>query len=129
MQIKVTGHGLEITPPLRDYVHEKIGKLEEFFKSIQKVEVVLDARSIDNAEKRQVAEIRAWMSGHKMINAKEAGRDMYAAIDMVLSEIKRQIEKHKEMLGHEKIRKSRKWKLLSHLRIPGLDLFNRNKEL
>jgi len=128
MQIKVTGHGIEITSPLRDYVHEKIAKLEEFFKGIQKVEVVLDARSTDNVEKRQVAEIRAWMSGLKMINAKEAGRDMYAAIDLVVSETKRQIEKHKEMLGHEKIRKSRKWKLLSRLKIPGLDLFNRKKE-
>ena len=129
MQIKVTGHGLDITPPLRDYVHAKIAKLEEFFKSIQKVEVVLDARSIENVDKRQVAEIRAWMSGRKMVQAQEAGRDMYAAIDMVIDETKRQIEKHKEMLGHEKIRKARKWKLLSRLKIPGLGLFNRKKEL
>jgi putative sigma-54 modulation protein len=123
MQINISGHGLEVSAPLRDYVQEKVSKLEEYFKNIQKVEVVLDARSIDNVDKRQVAEIRAWMAGLKMVQAKEAGRDMYAAVDMALDETKRQIEKHKEKLGHEKIRKSRKWKLLSRL------FGNRDQEL
>jgi len=129
MQIKISGHGIEVTAPLRDYVQNKFAKLEEYFSNIQKVEVVLDVRANDNVDRRQVAEIRAWMAGLKAIQAKEAGRDMYAAIDMAFNETKRQIEKHKEMLGHEKIRKSRKWKLLSRLKIPGLNLFGNTKEL
>jgi putative sigma-54 modulation protein len=128
MQIKISGHGMEVTPALRDYVQQKAGKLEEFFKNIQKVEVVLDARSIADAEKRQVAEVRAWMGGNRMIQAKEGGRDMYAAIDLVLEEVKKQVEKHKEKMGHEKIRQTRKWKLLSHLKLPGLSFFGGSKE-
>ena len=128
MQIKISGHGIEVTPALRDYVQQKAAKLEEYFKNIQKVEVVLDARSIADAERRQVAEVRAWMGGNKMVQAKEGGRDMYAAIDLVLEEVKKQIEKHKEKMGHEKIRKTRKWKLLSHLKLPGLAFFGGSKE-
>jgi putative sigma-54 modulation protein len=128
MQIKISGHGIEVTPALRDYVQQKAAKLEEYFKNIQKVEVVLDARSIADAERRQVAEVRAWMGGNKMVQAKEGGRDMYAAIDLVLEEVKKQIEKHKEKMGHEKIRKTRKWKLLSHLKLPGLSFFGGSKE-
>jgi putative sigma-54 modulation protein len=110
MQITITGHGLEITAPLRDYVHAKAGKLEEFFSNIQKVEVVLDARSNADPDKRQVAEFRAWLSGLKMIQSKEAGRDMYAAIDLAVEEAKRQIERHKEKHVHEQRRKAEKEK-------------------
>ena len=110
MQIKVTGRGTEITAPLRDYVHEKVGKLEEFFSNIQKVEVILDARAIDDVERRQVAEIRAWMAGLKMIQASEAGRDMYAAIDLVIEEAKRQIQRHKRKHVEEQRRKAEKIK-------------------
>jgi len=110
MQIKITGRGTEITAPLRDYVHDKVGKLEEFFRNIQKIEVVLDARAIDDVEKRQVAEIRAWMAGLKMIQASEAGRDMYAAIDLAVEEAKRQIQRHKQMHVQEQRRKAEKVK-------------------
>lgn len=113
MQIKVTGHGIEITDALRDYVLEKVGKLEEFFANIQKAEVILDARKIDNVDRRQVAEIRAWAAGLKVIQAREGGRDMYAAIDLALEEAKRQIEKHKEKHVEEQKRKAKKVKQLS----------------
>jgi len=113
MQITITGHGLEITASLRDYAQGKMSKLEEFFDNIQKVELILDARSIDNVDKRQVAEIRAWMAGHKMIQAKEAGRDMYSAIDLAYAEAKVQIERHKEKMVREQRRKGEKIKKIS----------------
>ncbi len=111
MQIKVTGRrGTEVSAPLRDYVHEKVGKLEEFFGNIQKVEVILEARAIDDVEKRQVAEIRAWMAGRKMIQALEAGRDAYAAVDLVIEEAKRQVQRHKRKHVHEQRRKAERLK-------------------
>lgn len=122
MQIKISGHMTKITPPLRDYVQGKITKLEEFFKNIQKVEVILDAKSIDNVDRRQVVEIRAWMAGYAMIQASEGGKDMYAAFDMALDEAKRQIERHKDKMTHEKIRQSKKGKILSRKKSPGLSL-------
>ena len=120
MQINITGHGIEMTGTLREYVQAKIAKLEEFFKNIQKVEVVLEAHSIDDAQRRQVAEIRAWMAGNKMIQAKEGGKDAYAAFDMALDEAKRQVEKHKEKMSHEKRRESKKIKIASRLKSPGI---------
>jgi putative sigma-54 modulation protein len=110
MQIKITGHKTKITAPLRDYVHEKVGKLEEYFNNIQKIEVVLDARDTDDADKRQVAEIRAWLAGKKVIQAQEAGRDMYAAIDLAVEEAKRQIQRHKSMHVKEQRRKGSEMK-------------------
>lgn len=127
MQIIITGRGIEISGPLRDYVQEKAAKLEEFFDNIQKVEVVLDARSINDAERRQVAEIRAWMAGLRVVQATEAGKDMYAAVDLALEEAKRQIEKHKEKMVHEKRRAAKKFKILSRLKFPGLPFFGKTE--
>jgi putative sigma-54 modulation protein len=110
MQIKITGHGLKVTASLSRYVQKKIGKLEEFFSNIQKIEVVLDARSIDDVQRRQVVEIRAWMAGLKMIQAREAGKTMYAAVDLVFQEARRQIERHKEKHVQERRRKGNKLK-------------------
>lgn len=111
MHITITGRNLEVTSALRDYAQEKIGKLEEFFNNIQKIEVVLEAKSIDNVDRRQVAEIRAWLAGKKMIQATEAGRDMYAALDMAVDEAKRQIERHKKKHVNEQRRKAEKLKI------------------
>lgn len=120
MQIKITGHGIEITDALRDYVQEKASKLEEFFKNIQKVEIVLDARAIDNLERSHVAEIRAWMAGNRIIQAREGARDMYAAVDLAMQEARRQVERHKEKITKEKRRQAKKFKILSRLKIPGI---------
>ncbi|MBN2057294.1 MAG: ribosome-associated translation inhibitor RaiA [Candidatus Saganbacteria bacterium] len=115
MQIKVTGRNIDITSALRDYIHEKVTKLEEFFRNIQKAEVVLETKAIDNVDRRQVAEIRAWLAGKKMIQAVEAGRDAYAAFDMALEEAKRQVERYKEKKVGERRRKGFRFKLLSRL--------------
>jgi len=108
MQIKITARGTEVSAPLKDYVHQKVGKLEGFFNNIQKIEVILEARSIGNVERRQVVEIRAWLAGLKTIQATEAGRDMYAAIDLVVEEAKRQIQRHKDRLTKEQRKKGSK---------------------
>ena len=120
MQIKVTGRGLDITPALRDYAQAKVSKFEEFFKNIQKVEVVLEARSIDNVDRRQVAEIRIWLAGLKTIQAQEGGRDMYSAIDQAAQEAKRQIERYKEKKINAPRRQAKRNKIIARKKTPGL---------
>ena len=96
MEIKITGKHMDITPAIRDYAQKKVVKLEEFYNNIIKVEVVLEASKIENLDKAQVAEIRAWLAGKKVIQAIEGARDIYAAIDLALDEAKRQVQKFKE---------------------------------
>ena len=96
MQVIIQGHGLEVTPSLRDYVDKKIAKIEQFFKNIQKAEVILDARDIDDANRRQVAEISMWVAGKKVLRATEGAKDMYSAIDLAFKELERQTKRHKE---------------------------------
>jgi len=101
----VTARGTELTPALREYATNKAAKLEEFFNNIQKVEVVLEVHHIDDSAKRQMAEMRVWAAGLKFIQAKEAGQDLYAAIDLAEEEIKSQLAKHKGKVVFEERRK------------------------
>ncbi len=96
MQISIQGHGIELTEPLREYAHKKIGRLEEFFKNIQRIQIILDVRAIDDLNQKHVAEVNLWAAGKRLIRASEAGKDMYAAIDEVFEELERQVKKHKE---------------------------------
>lgn len=118
MQINIQGHNLELTRPLRDYAVKKIGKLQEFFKNIQKTVVVLDYRDIDDHFRSHVAEVSLWAAGKKVIRATEAGQDMYAAIDLVFEELKRQLKRHKEKHVKEARREARKLKEITRLPAP-----------
>lgn len=92
MQINLTGHHIEITNALREYVENKFSKLERHFEQIHNVRVVL------NVEKtQQIVEARLHLRGGEIFATSEH-TDMYAAIDTLLDKLSRQITRHKEKL-------------------------------
>ena len=92
MQINLTGHHVEITDSLRDYVNEKIGRLEKHFEKVSNTHVIL---SVENV--RQKAEATVNMSGNSIF-AEATADDMYASIDALTDKLDRQVKKHKEKL-------------------------------
>lgn len=110
MQIKISAHNTKMTKAMKEYAEKKYGKLEQYFNNIQKIEVLLDVRKIDDSNRRDVAEVTLWAAGKKVIRATEGGQDMYAAIDMVYEEIVRQLRKHKDKHVKEKRREAEKIK-------------------
>jgi putative sigma-54 modulation protein len=92
MQLNVTGHHVEITPALHDYVSDKLGRLERHFDHVTNVHVVLSVEKL-----RHKAEATFSITGNNLFaNAEE--EDMYAAIDALADKLDRQIKKHKEKL-------------------------------
>jgi putative sigma-54 modulation protein len=90
MQLNITGHHVEITDPLRDYVTGKLEKLERYFDRVTNVHVVLSVEKL-----RQKAEATIHITGNDLYaDAEDA--DMYAAIDALVDKLDRQIKKHKE---------------------------------
>jgi putative sigma-54 modulation protein len=117
MRIIVQGHGMEVTDALREYAEKKIAKIEEFFGNIQKAEITLDHRKIENKDKSHVTEVTVWAAG-KILRATDGASDMYASIDTAVEKIERQIEKYKEKLQHESRRYSEKVKEFMREHIP-----------
>ncbi|UTP72823.1 ribosome hibernation promoting factor [Alteromonas sp. LMIT006] len=92
MQINLTGHHVEITDSLRDYVDTKFEKLERHFDHINNVQVILNVEKI-----RQKAEAKLNLNGGEVFATSEH-EDMYAAIDSLIDKLDRQVIKHKEKL-------------------------------
>jgi len=92
MQINLSGHHVEVTPALRDYVNSKLERLERHFDSVTNVHVVLSVE-----KQRQRAEATIHVSRANLF-ADAEHEDMYAAIDALTDKLDRQIKKHKEKL-------------------------------
>ncbi len=92
MQLNLSGHHLEITPPLRTYVTNKMERLERHFDSMTNIHVILSVEKL-----RQKAEATLHVSGANLF-ANAENEDMYAAIDALTDKLDRQIKKHKEKL-------------------------------
>ena len=92
MQINLTGHHVDITDALRDYVQEKFERLERHFDQVIDIHVVLTVEKNHNK-----AEANLQVSGNQ-IHADTIHDDMYAAIDGLIDKTDRQLIKHKEKM-------------------------------
>lgn len=92
MHIDITGHHVEITDSMRDYVTGKFERLERHFDMVTKTHVILTVE-----KNRQKAEATIHLKGVD-IYADSEDEDMYTAIDSLTDKLDRQIKKHKEKL-------------------------------
>ena len=90
MQITITGHQVQVTESLRNYVNEKFERLKRHFDRVMDVHVVLEVEKIN-----QKAEATVQVNGATLF-AEDIREDMYAAIDGLVDKLDRQIVKHKE---------------------------------
>ena|SRR6056297_1811460 len=97
MNLSVTGHHVEVTDALKDYVEEKMDRLERHSDHITDIHVILSVEKL-----RQQAEATIDLTGAK-VHAQAEDGDMYAAIDALIDKLDRQVLKHKEkMSNHHK---------------------------
>ena len=94
MQINLTGHHVEITDSLREYVNTKFAKLERHFDQINNVHVVLNVEKLN-----QMAEATVHLSGSEVFASSQNG-DMYTSIDSLIDKLDRQILKYKAKINH-----------------------------
>ena len=93
MQVSVTGHHVEVTDSLKNYVEDKISKFKRHFDNVTNVHVILTVEKLE-----QKAEATVQISGAKLF-ANDVQEDMYQAIDNMVDKLDRQIIKHKEKTG------------------------------
>ncbi len=92
MQLDITGHHVEVTEPLREYVNTKLEKIERHFDLVTDVHCILTVEKL-----RHKAEATVGVNGAK-IYAEATEEDMYAAIDALGDKLERRVRKHKEKL-------------------------------
>ena len=90
MQLSITGHHIDVTEALHEYVTKKFVRLERHYDHITNVHVVLSVEKLI-----QKAEATVHTSGAELF-ADATSEDLYAAIDALIDKLDRQIVKHKE---------------------------------
>ena len=92
MNLQISGHHLEVTPAIHDYVTGKIERVVRHFDNLIDVNVIL---SVDKL--KQIAEVAVHLAG-KDVHVEAVEEDLYAAIDSLADKLDRQIQKHKQKL-------------------------------
>lgn len=92
MNILVNGRHLEITPALKNYAEEKIGKFEKYITNITEAVVTLSVEKY-----RHKAEVLIKVNGF-LIQAEGVTGEIYSSIDEVVEKLEKQVKKYKEKL-------------------------------
>lgn len=92
MNLQISGHHIEVTAALREYVENKLEPVVRHFDKVIGVNVVLAVEKL-----KQKAEVTRHVPG-KDIHVEEAGDDLYAAIDALFDKLDRQVQKYKQKM-------------------------------
>ncbi|HFK1497371.1 TPA: ribosome-associated translation inhibitor RaiA [Bacillus paranthracis] len=95
MKFNIRGENIEVTPALKEYVEKKLSKLERYFDTFPEIKVNLKVYS-----DKQRVEVTIPFTD-LLLRAEETNSDMYAAIDLVVDKLERQIRKHKTKVNRK----------------------------
>ena len=97
MEINVTFRHMESNEALKNYVYEKVSRIEKYLSKVTEVSVILALEKRSN-----IAEVIVNVN-RVQIAAKETNEDnMYTAIDLVMDKIERQTKRYKDKLTSHK---------------------------
>ena len=91
MKYNIHGSKVKVTPSIKSYIESKIGKLDKYLENPDEItaSIVVRVRGLE-----QIVEVTIPVRGVTIRN-EEGNRDLYAAIDLVVDKLERQIRKNK----------------------------------
>lgn len=95
MQIDITGHKLEVTKSMRDYFTSKFERIKRHFDQVINVHAILSVEKINHK-----AEATIHING-KTLFADSVEEDLYAAIDLLIDKLDKQIRRHKDKITNK----------------------------
>jgi len=94
MKYNIRGDKLVVTKSIKDYVEEKLDRLNKYYENHKDLECKVIVRSKNNLQSIEVT-----IPANKFIlRAEVAEKDLYAAIDLVVDKLESQIRKNKTRL-------------------------------
>lgn len=91
MHLHVKGKNFEVTDSIRSYTERKLRKLDRRVHDSTRVEIELAVERNPSIAESQVAEATVHLKG-RTLRAREAARDMKAAIDELADKVVRQVK-------------------------------------
>lgn len=94
MEIIIRGDKMQITDAMKDYINEKLGKLEKYLENSDAVRANVIVK-VKNHE--QTVEITIPLKSF-ILRSEETKEDFYAAVDKTIDKLERQVRKNKTKL-------------------------------
>ena len=98
MEIVIRGDKIKVTQAINDYLRDKLSKLEKYIEDYDNVRATVVVK-VKNHEQKVTIPLKKFI-----LRAEESKEDLYAAIDVVVDKIERQIRKNKTKLQSKKIK-------------------------
>lgn len=93
---QLIGRNIEITDAMRSYAEDKLHRLDRFFDQIVDARVVM---SYDERVGGEPARVEVQVNvPNGIVRAEERGADTYAAVDLVVDKLERQLKRFKQRL-------------------------------
>jgi putative sigma-54 modulation protein len=93
MKIAVRGENTEITDSLRDYAEKKLSKLNRYFEQINEVQV-----TAVTYRGSYIVEVTIPLNSFILRAEESSDENLYAAVDLVVEKLEKQIQKHRTRL-------------------------------
>lgn len=98
LNFNIRGENLEVTPAIREHVESKVSKLERYFTDGANATAHVNTKVYN--DKQTKVEITIPMK-NLTLRAEERHDDMYAAIDLIVDKLERQIRKYKTRVNRK----------------------------
>lgn len=108
MKIDISTKHFQLDTKERDYVAEKIGRLEKFYNNIIKAQVIIDEQAGNTANVRYICKVTLSVPGQDLF-AEESSRNVTTAVDFAEKKLKEQLFRLKDKSRPNPIHSARKW--------------------
>lgn len=92
--LQIYTRNLELTDRLRDYVGDKVSKLQRYLPNLDSIRVDLSESNARDSSRRMVAQITIYVP-KAILRAEERAGDIFAAVDSVMDKMSRRVERYK----------------------------------
>ena len=98
LKFNIRGENIEVTPAIREYVEAKVEKVERYFNEDVNAKANVNLKVYN--DKQTKVEVTIPMK-NVTLRAEERHNDMYAAVDLIVDKLERQIRKHKTKVNRK----------------------------
>ncbi|OFI49744.1 ribosomal subunit interface protein [Floricoccus tropicus] len=99
IRFNIRGENIEVTLAIRDYVQNKVSKIERYFNDDRDITAHVNLKVYQN--KNAKVEVTIPMK-QLTLRAEDTSQDMYGSIDLVVDKLERQIRKYKTKTNRRK---------------------------
>ncbi len=92
--LQIYTRNLELTDRLRDYVEDKVSKLQRYLPNLDSIRVDLSESNARDSSRRMVAQITIYVP-KAILRAEERTGDIFSAVDLVIDKMSRRVERYK----------------------------------